>query len=303
MIITVYRRTEFLAGAIESVLRQSRGADEVIVTDDSAMGEIREICERYDRKLVRYRANLSTLGAARNVAVAALEAKGDCVAILNDDDLWEPDFLKELMGAFEEEPQAVLAFGDHWIMSATGEIDEAATERTSAQYGRKALPRGKVADSLELVLKYNGVPLAMAAAFRREAIDWAAMPEEVAGAYDFWISCRLALTGGAFIYVPERVSRYRVHAAMETARAATDKNENMVFIYRFLLKERGCVRWEEHLRRELASALFVVGRDRMRFGDGVGARQRFGESSKVRFGLKAVLGWFASWVLVWRRKG
>ena len=109
--------------------------------------------------------------------------------------------------------------------------DRAATERNTIRHGRAQLAEGEVHDPGRFVLETNGVPLAMGAVFRLSALDTRRLSSEVAGAYDLWISAQLAASGGAFYYVPERLTRYRVHAEMETARRSPDKGDCSVFLH------------------------------------------------------------------------
>src|ERR1700677_4661268 len=171
VILTAHRRTAFLQQAIDGALAQTRPADEIIITDDSDSPEIRAICEKYGTK-VRYRSNPSPLGVALNLRAAVGESRGDLVAILNDDDTWEPDFLASLVPPLEENRQRVLAFSDHWLMREDGTLDEPATGENTALYGRDLLPPGEIPDPRPLVLLQNGVPLAMASVFRKDAVDW-----------------------------------------------------------------------------------------------------------------------------------
>lgn len=292
VLLTVFQRTAFIREAIASALAQTQPADEILVTDDSSSGEIRQICEEYG---VHYRANGEPLGVARNVAAAAAEARGELLAILNDDDAWEPDFLASLVPPLMSDPRRVLSFGDHWIMHADGRVDENATDRNTVRYGRDRLPGGEIAATAEVVLRDNGVPLAMGAVFRKDAVDWARLVPEVAGAYDFWLACELAATGRPFYYVPQRLTRYRLHDAMETARAAPDKAVPMVAIHHRLLAENRFPAWRTHLRRSLALALYALGRDRMRFAQRAAARECFRESLAVHPTPRALAGWFISW--------
>jgi glycosyltransferase involved in cell wall biosynthesis len=291
VIVTVFRRTAFLREALASALEQTLPASEIIVADDSASAEIRAICESFASPVLRYRPNASPVGVARNIAETAAETRGEYLAILNDDDVWEPDFLATLLPVFAADTGSVLSFSDHWIIDETGKIDEAATEENSLLFGRKDLPAGKVADPADLVLRKNGVPLAMASVFCREAIDWKQYRLKAGGAYDFWISCCLAASGRSFHYTPRRLTRYRRHAAMESVRQSADKNEDAIFIYRTLLANGVFPAWRSHLRGELARALRTAGRYRLHAGQRASARARFGESFRIRPSSKALVGW------------
>jgi hypothetical protein len=181
----------------------------------------------------------------------------------------------------------VLAFSDHWIIDGQGRVDVAETDANSARYGRAALPEGEVADLAELVLIKNGVPLAMASVFRRDAFDWARVVKEVSGAYDYWISCLLASSGGRAYYVAQRLTRYRVHGAMETVRKSADKNENQVFINQHLLADKAFSKYEGVLKQRYAWALYTVGKDLLAFDRKHEARDHLSRSIRVVFDKKA----------------
>lgn len=280
IIVTVYKRIEFLEGALRSALSQTYPSYEVIVADDSDSPEIRSLVGRFG-PAIRYFGNNPTLGVALSLRAAVAMAKGKYIAILNDDDEWEPKFLENLVPPLEADSSRVLAFCDHWIMRDSGTLDIAATGENTIRYGRSELQRGDVNDLASLVLEKNGVPLAMGAVFRKEAIDFSHLVREVAGAYDFWISCLLASGAGRAWYEPTRLTKYRVHSAMETGRRAPDKNTNMVFIYSALLRFDSFRNKRELLRRRLAQSMYSVGRDLLWFGCPNEARRYFSESMAV----------------------
>ncbi|MFN9645592.1 MAG: glycosyltransferase family 2 protein [Cyanobacteriota bacterium] len=302
VILTVYRRTRFLSEALASAQAQTLSALEIIVADDSDCQDIRSICDSFQDPRIRYRANPFTLGVAMNLRAAIGEAKGKYIAILNDDDAWEADFLEKLVTPLEEDPALPLAFSDHWIMSEDGRIDQRLTEENSARYGRKLLPRGTVANFEDFVLLTNGVPLAMASLFRRGAFDLDWLVQDVGGAYDFWISCLIAASGRSAFYVPERLTRYRIHTAMETGRKAPDKSENMTFIYQTLLRMEAFPRQRSWLTKRSAGALYRNGRDKLYFNFVSEARTSFIQSLKTSAGHKSIIGLIVSYLpKEWRR--
>lgn len=291
VILTVFRRTAFLAEALQSVLDQTFQDFEVIVTDDSRTDAIRAISESFGSERIRYRANAATLGVALNLRSAVAEARGKYVAILNDDDAWEPEFLQRLVGPLEEDSERVLAFCDHWIIDGSSVIQKEATEISSRMYGRIDLQPGVVEHFDQFAVIRNGVPLAMGSVFRIDAFDWERLVKEVAGAYDYWITCLLAASGKLAYYVPMRLTRYRMHGAMETTRLAPDKNNNLVFINESLLRGNMFPGLRRDLTRRYALALFLVGNDRLRFNQKRQARDYLGRSLRLAFDKKA-FAWF-----------
>jgi hypothetical protein len=97
----------------------------------------------------------------------------------------------------------------------------------------------------------------------------------VAGAYDFWISTLLASSGGGFYYVADRLTRYRIHAQMETVRRSPDKSECFVFIWRSLLESGKFPELEGYVRARLAASTVRAGRDRLYFNQLLEARELF----------------------------
>ncbi len=296
VIVTVYNRTQYLRQAIQGALEQTFSSFEIIVTADSANEEIRAICESFQRPEIRYRRNPETLGVALNLRAAMSEARGKYIAVLNDDDLWLPEFLERLVAPLEADSNRVLAFSDHWVISQDGEIDQAQTERTSRHYQRDVLPEGEVAGFQEFALEKNGVPLAMGALFRKDAVDLGLVVKEVSGAYDFWIACLLAASGKAAYYVPARLTKYRVHEAMETKRMAPDKQDNLVYIYRSLLAQNLFPSKTATLTKFYGQVLRNVGKDHLRFGHRDKAREYFRQSLAACRDAKTVVWWLLSYV-------
>ena len=289
VIVTVFTRVEFLPQALASVLNQTFSELEVIVMDDSGCAMAHDICEPFVRSNgVLYRANPGTLGVAASLRGAMCEAKGKYLAVLNDDDAWGPDFLENLVPILESDSRRVLAFSDHWIMTEDGRRDVAATDAVSLRYGRAALPEGRIGNTAEFVLVHNGVPLAMAALFRKRALDPLLLTSQVAGAYDFWISCILAKSGGEFYYVPRRLTSYRIHTRMETGRRGPDKSDNHVYIFSQLLERDWFPDRRRYLRLKLSRALCRASRDRLDFGRAAEARRFVLEALRIAPGWRPV---------------
>lgn len=283
VVLTVYKRTDLLRFAIESALAQTFTDFEILIADDSGAQMAKEVCQPYAKDpRVIYAPNSETIGIARSLRDAIERARGDYIAVLNDDDVWEPDFLQTLVPALEADSKRVLAFSDHWIMDDSGNLDTKETDINTERYGRAALKEGDVPDPASLVLIQNGVPLAMAAVFRKSALDLKLLTPDVAGAYDLWISCVLASTRGSFYYSPKRLTRYRVHSRMETARRSHDRTANLVYIFSQMVARQWFPEHHEYLKARLGAALFHLGRDKLYFNRLQEARKCFRDSISHR---------------------
>jgi glycosyltransferase involved in cell wall biosynthesis len=282
VILTVYKRTSYLETALRSILAQTMESFEIILADDSGCQLAAPIYQLYAAdERIRYQPNAKTLGIVASLKDAVAASNGQFISILNDDDCWEPEFLAKLSAPLLAQPTRVLAFSDHWVIDAQGKLDTAATDHNTQLYKRADLADGEIPSPQELVLLHNGIPLAMASIFRKDAIAWPALSLKVVGAYDFWLACLLAATGQPCYYVRERLTRYRVHAQMETGRRSLNKQLNMIYIYGSLLKQNLFPSYTAHLTKLHSFFLYRAGRDSLHFNKTLAARRYLRKAIKT----------------------
>lgn len=107
VVIPTYNSATVLPDAIDSVLAQSRRADQIIVVDDGSSDDTAEVCHRYGKAVDYLRqANLGA-SAARNTGIAA--ARGNWLAFLDADDVWMPRKLEVQLDALAGHPEADFA--------------------------------------------------------------------------------------------------------------------------------------------------------------------------------------------------
>lgn len=92
VIIPAYNAAGTIAKAIESVLKQTRPPEEIIVVDDGSKDETSAVVERFGAVVRLVRQANAGCGQARNTG--AREARGSWLAFLDADDLWLPTKLE-----------------------------------------------------------------------------------------------------------------------------------------------------------------------------------------------------------------
>jgi len=310
VILTVYKRKEFLSEALESALAQSFRAFEIIVVDDSGTAASEGLVTSCDASgRVRYLPNKTTVGVARSIVTAVEQARGNLIAILNDDDVWEQGLLEELAAPLANDPGCVAAFSDHTVIDKSGHTDDTLSAMWSDFTERSRMPGGSVGDPARYVIEVSGFPTAICVVFRRDVIDWSLVTPEVTGAYDYWISCLLAASGGSIFYVPKTLARYRVHSEMETCRRSHDNGENLIYIYSFILERAWFPDLNPSIKAKLAEACFGTARQKLRFGDTRESRRLFWKALLVRPSMLSLAGfastflpsWLRSWLTAVRR--
>jgi glycosyltransferase involved in cell wall biosynthesis len=100
IIVPAYNGAATIANSIESILRQTRAPDEVIVSDDCSTDQTAEVAARYtDRARLVRRPHNGGLSANRNTGVRA--SQGDWLLFLDQDDVLLPHALESLSAAAE----------------------------------------------------------------------------------------------------------------------------------------------------------------------------------------------------------
>lgn len=88
-----YNTSQFIGEMIESVLMQSYSDWELIIIDDASSDNTDEIVSSYSDERIIYLKNDKNRGAAYSRNRALKLAKGEWIAFLDSDDLWEKDKL------------------------------------------------------------------------------------------------------------------------------------------------------------------------------------------------------------------
>lgn len=107
IIIPNYNRAEVIPKAIRSVLNQTYTNFELIVVDDcSTDNSFQLISKIADERLKVYRLKKNSgAAAARNYGIE--KAIGDYISLLDSDDYYDPDFLKESFNVISKSPKTV----------------------------------------------------------------------------------------------------------------------------------------------------------------------------------------------------
>ena len=98
VIIPTYNYGRFIAEALRSVLVQTHPPSEIIVIDDGSTDDTGEVVAPFGEQVKYIRQENAGVCAARNRGVA--ESKGELVAFLDADDIWEPTKLEKQVAKF-----------------------------------------------------------------------------------------------------------------------------------------------------------------------------------------------------------
>lgn len=220
--IAAYRRLEMLQEAARAAAAQAYRPLEVIVClNPSSEPALDERIIRWGREweaaqpgIARFEVNATNLGMAGNWNRLADLATGEFVAIQADDDRVLPGFAETLMRACGA--RTAVAFSNHYVMSAAGARDEAASRRVTRDAGRAELAPGPLAQPERAVWR-NSIPIC-ASVIRTSVARRLRFREEL-NTPEVELFARIAHEGaGELAFVPEYLSEYRLHPGSESSR-------------------------------------------------------------------------------------
>ncbi|WP_413161550.1 glycosyltransferase [Capilliphycus salinus ALCB114379] len=103
VIIPAYNGSRFISQAVESVLSQTDCDCEVIVVDDGSTDNTANILQQFSDRIRYFYQNNQGVASARNRGIQ--EAKGELIALLDQDDIFLPNKLAEQMACFKRFPK------------------------------------------------------------------------------------------------------------------------------------------------------------------------------------------------------
>ena len=198
VVIPVFNGAATVARAIDSALAQHfTGEFEVIVVNDGSTDSTGAVLGTYRGLITVIDQNNSGLSAARNAAIRV--AKGEYLALLDDDDTWMPGKLEAMSAALDRMSAAVLVYSD------AIPVDDADAALADSFVGAEFAH----APSMEDLLSRWWPILPSSAVMRRAAVEACGGFCEELRTYEdvyFWLLMR---ERGEFAYVAKPLLRYR----------------------------------------------------------------------------------------------
>jgi GT2 family glycosyltransferase len=206
VVIVNWNRRELLGCCLSSLDAQTDRAFEVIVVDNGSTDGSAALAEERGVRVIRNSVNRGFC-AANNQGIAA--ARGELIALLNNDAEAEPGWLAALARVFEGSPQIGMAASKILVYEDPTRIDKAGhviwPDGQNRGRGSGALDRGQF-DKLEEALWPDGC----AAMYRKSMLDEIGGFDEDFFAYgdDAELGLRARLAGWQCLYVPDAVVRH-----------------------------------------------------------------------------------------------
>lgn len=211
VVMPAYNHEKYIGAAIESVLNQSFGDFEFIIVNDGSTDTTSTIISSYKDPRITHidQPNADAYNALnRGLAIA----EGKYIAIINSDDIFEPDRLEKCVDSAEN-ADAVFIFSSVELIDSDGRTLTRQDNPVMVGYGRlKELYRNK--KNLTYVLLSGNYALTTSNFFFSKAayIDVGTFhPYRYAHDYDFILRVLKLYGASRFTILPDKLLKYRVH--------------------------------------------------------------------------------------------
>jgi glycosyltransferase involved in cell wall biosynthesis len=166
-------RRQLLPRAIASVKAQTYSRWELLVVDDGSVDGTQNLLSAENDPRVRsFRARGGGVCAARNVALQ--HARGDVIAYLDDDNIMHPQWLKSVVWAFAQRPEAKVLYGA-FVVDDVARIDRQGSGELPRlyfwRYDHQSVARHNIAD-ISCIAHRSKLPAAHFDESLREMGDW-----------------------------------------------------------------------------------------------------------------------------------
>lgn len=211
-LIPAYNCASTIRATLDSVLRQTLPAYEILVMNDGSTDDTAAILETYGRRITVYSQPNRGVAAVRNELLR--KAKGDLVAFIDSDDIWHPKYLEVQSHIVECNPEASAYFMGHADFCGSDDYlwkPDALKE----PLGLEKIPaidffkRYNQATGPFSCLSYCCVPL-------KTFQNLGSEPFKHSGTEDSYCLSLMALLGKPFILASPILVAYRVHASSLT---------------------------------------------------------------------------------------
>lgn len=203
ILLTCYQHIQYLPAAVDGIRRQMFQDYEIIAIDDGSTDGSREwLSQQPDIQCIF---NEKNLGTYETLNVGLRAATGELIAVLNDDDLWEPEKLAKQVELLDTHSKVGL------VHTGGTFIDGDGNRREGNPLGF-AFPRFETGDIL-MGLVYENKIIASAALARRKCFDELGGFNSAyfgSGDWEMWFRIAEKYDVG---YVDKPLTHYRVHGA------------------------------------------------------------------------------------------
>lgn len=209
--MATYNGARFVEQQLVSILQQTTSPDRIVVSDDASDDDTIRLIEKVTAgasvavEIIR---NTERVGAVRNFERALRRSTSDVVFLCDQDDVWRPDKITQLMHFLDADSTAALVFSNGRVVDSEGmPVTGTLWQRTGFDRHVQRACRGR--DAFGVFLRRTVAPGASMAV--RQDLLVRAFPLPTNAWHDDWLML-LASADGRVAFLDAPLIDYRLHA-------------------------------------------------------------------------------------------
>jgi len=238
--LPTYNRVGYAKEAIKSVINQTFGDFELIVSDDASTEDVESMVQSFDDRRIKCFRQEINLGFIKNWNFCLINSSGKYIKIMGDDDVLLPNCLEESIRILEKEEFVGMVCSDYWTIDGNGNFinNHQFNDESFRIFKKNKIEMGKKFIK-EYLLGRRRVGLPSAILFKKDLLKIVGNFDESAGPpadIDLWLRI---LQISDFYYIDEKLLKMRWHKDN-----LSKKLEEDLFYYKYvinLLSKNYCV--------------------------------------------------------------
>jgi glycosyltransferase involved in cell wall biosynthesis len=221
--LCTYNGARYLQDQLDSLARQTRLPDELVVCDDGSSDQTIPLLREFAAHApfaMHIEQNAANLGSTKNFEKAIRLCSGDIIALCDQDDVWFPEKLAQFENALQSNPEAGLVFSDAELVDQDlRSLHKTMWQTLKLNSKRQRQLQTPAAFSALLGRNYvTGAAMAFRASYRDQMF-----PISAAWVHDRWIATNIAARA-PLLLLPYPLIQYRQHDKNQIGAAPQKKN-------------------------------------------------------------------------------
>lgn len=209
--LTTYHGTQYLLKQLQSLLRQSRQADEVIICDDCSQDNtvsiVRQFIAEHGLKNWYLYENQHNLGFARNFRKALSLTTGEIVFLCDQDDIWLDNKIETMFDILADNPTILALACSYRLIDGQDQV-----LATDVPKFYEPKPGTSVLSPVEYgPILYNNIAQGCAGAYRRKLIDAFCSTDDFGSMPHDWALNLMAHQEHGLYFLNKELLLYRIH--------------------------------------------------------------------------------------------
>lgn len=244
VVLCTYNSAAYIRAQLDSILRQSRPVDEILIGDDLSTDSTGEILAEYAARnpgLFQLFFHPIQLGTIANYNFLLPKASGSGIFLSDHDDVWVNNKVEAMMKIIEADEKCLMLFSDGSLIDSVGRPIEGSLW-SNYRFGKARQIHWRVSNGRAVQdLSHNNNTATGATVMLRRCLLDGILPIEAPPNY--WHDCYLALHAACrngLRFTSAKLIKYRIHGSQQVGLlgAPPPKNTKTIELPDFLSKMR-----------------------------------------------------------------